>query len=85
MLCRIDQQQFLSGMHIHQVPSVDSAKLLNVEKIKLNTRPFYAKKTVCGACTHKIEKKILLYKPYSRRAVIIVTFDVSVTVHHIYK
>jgi hypothetical protein len=44
MLCRIDQQQFLSGIHLHQVPNVDSAKLLNVEKIKLNTLAFYAKK-----------------------------------------
>jgi hypothetical protein len=60
-------------VHLHQVPSVDSAKLLNVEKIKIDTLALYAKKNVCGACIHEIEKKyILLYKLYSRRAVIIV-------------
>jgi len=31
--------------------------LLNDEKIKINTLAFHAKKKVCGACTHKIEKK----------------------------
>jgi len=60
MLYGIDQQQYLSEVHLHQVPNVDSAKMLNVVKIKINTRAFYAKKNpVCGACAcaHKTEKK----------------------------
>jgi len=54
--------------------NVDSAKMLNVVKIKINTLAFYAKKKtpVFGACAHKMEKKILLCTLYFRRAVIIV-------------
>ena len=31
-------------MNLHQVPNIDSVKLLNVKKIELKTLAFYAKK-----------------------------------------
>ena len=57
MLRRRDQQQFLSEVHLHQVPSVDSAKLLNVEKNKIKHTGIL-RKINCGATTNKTEKDI---------------------------
>ena len=42
-LCRRDEQQFLTKVHLHQVPGIDSVKLLNVETLKLTPLAFYAK------------------------------------------
>jgi len=43
----------ISSVHLNQVPSIDSVKLLNGDKIKLKTLAFYGeKKAVVG--TYKI-------------------------------
>jgi len=34
----------ISSVHLHQVPSIDSVKLLNCDKIKQKTFAFYEKK-----------------------------------------
>lgn len=34
----------ISSVHLNQVPSIDSVKLLNGDKIKLKTLAFYKKK-----------------------------------------
>jgi hypothetical protein len=38
----------ISSVHLNQVPSIDSVKLLNGNKIKLKTLAFYGKKAVVG-------------------------------------
>ena len=45
----------ISSVRLNQVPSIDSVKLLNGDKIKLKTLAFYEKKAVGGTC--KIKKK----------------------------